>query len=210
MEIICNECEKFGMKFESSHLKSPQDFIEGNPNSKIWIIGLNPKTDGKEVLNPTLEDLRNFKLDDKKKSNYFKDFKKVSEKLYNKWEGNVAHTDLVKCGSQSFPPILDNKKGAEIIINNCMSKHLEFQIKKHKPKLIICNGAPTSYAIFNQFKPIDKNITSPKEIGAYKTEYNEHTITVILTGFIGRIDDWSKRRLGIDIEKNIDELKIEL
>lgn len=122
--ILCNECSKFGLEYKNTHLKSPKDFIEGNLNAKIWIIGLNPKINENETFDPSFDDLRNFNPN---KHSYFKDFKKVSSKLYENWESKnskIAHTDLVKCGSASFPPVnpvtlnsLLSKETNEIISN---------------------------------------------------------------------------------------------
>jgi hypothetical protein len=184
-------------------------------DSKIWIIGLNPKTNQSQLFDPSFEDLRNFNPN---QHSYFKDFKKVSKKLYNNWESEnskTAHTDLVKCGSSEFPPMhpitsnkLSNKETNEII-SNCF-EHLKNQLLEHKPLLLICNGSFTSETIFNFFIPDDPSIVSSKQIGCYESTFENHKFKIILSGFIGRIDDWSKRRLGLEIENAIDELGINL
>jgi hypothetical protein len=56
--------------------------------------------------------------------------------------------------------------------------------------------------------PDDPSIISSKQIGCYESTFENHTFKIILSGFIGRIDDWSKRRLGLEIENAIDELGI--
>ncbi|PQJ74762.1 uracil-DNA glycosylase family protein [Polaribacter gangjinensis] len=213
--IICNKCSKFGLEYNNSNLNSPSDFIEGNLDAKVWIIGLNPKTNQNEIFDPSFDDLRNFKPSN---HSYFKDFKKVSNKLYENWESKnskIAHTDLVKCGSASFPPAhpvtskkLSNKE-TNVIINNCF-EHLKNQLLIHKPLLLICNGSYTSESIFNFFSPDDLSIKSIKSVGSYKSTFEGHTFTIVLSGFIGRIDDWSKRRLGLEIENAIDNLGIKL
>ena len=38
---ICNKCAEYGLKFKRQY--NPDEFLEGKPNSLIWIIGLNPK-----------------------------------------------------------------------------------------------------------------------------------------------------------------------
>lgn len=58
--IICNACSQFGLNYENSYLASPADYIEGNLSAKIWIIGLNPKTEPGIPFDPSYEDLRNF------------------------------------------------------------------------------------------------------------------------------------------------------
>lgn len=212
---ICNKCSEFGMSFKSSYLKSPADFLEGSLYSKVWIIGLNPKVKEGEALDHSLEKLRNLNPDDHP---YFRDFQKVSRKLYDNWKSEnskVGHTDLVKCGSPSFPPINPNNskklsgKETKKLIGNC-SKYLKKQILDHKPLLLICNGSPTSQFIFQFLPPDNTSIKSAKEIGSYKSTFQDHTFTVVMTGFIGRIDDWNKRRLGHEIDSILDELNIAL
>ena len=51
--IICNKCSKFGLEYNNTNLNSPADFIEGNLDSKIWIIGLNPKTNQSQLFDPS-------------------------------------------------------------------------------------------------------------------------------------------------------------
>jgi len=58
--------------------------------------------------------------------------------------------------------------------------------------------------------PDDSSIVSSRQIGCYESTFEGHTFRIILSGFIGRIDDWSKRRLGLEIENAIDELGINL
>ena len=41
---ICNRCENNSLTFKSPHY-SPEEYFEGNPKAKVWIIGLNPKLD---------------------------------------------------------------------------------------------------------------------------------------------------------------------
>jgi hypothetical protein len=43
---------------------------------------------------------------------------------------------------------------------------------------------------------------------SYKTTYEEHSFWIVLSGFIGRIDDRNKRRLGKEIEHILDIEKI--
>lgn len=213
--ILCNKCSKFGLEYKNTNLNSPADFIEGNLDAKIWIIGLNPKTNQNQIFDPSFDDLRNFNPN---QHNYFKDFKKVSKKLYTNWESNkskIAHTDLVKCGSSEFPPkhpVTSNKlsnKETQEIVSNCF-EHLKNQILEYKPLLLICNGSYTSETIFNFFIPNDASINTSKQIGSYESTFHNHTFKIILSGFIGRIDDWSKRRLGLEIENAIDKLNIYL
>ena len=41
---ICKRCENDGLTFESEYYR-PEEYFEGNPKAKVWIIGLNPKLD---------------------------------------------------------------------------------------------------------------------------------------------------------------------
>ena len=153
-----------------------------------------------------------------KQNSYFYDFNKVSPKLYKNWESKesiVAHTDIVKCFSNSFPPqTLDgkvlNRKSVETIVQNCQ-EHLLIQIQTYKPKIIICNGSIVCSEMIKLFPPNKdediKDITS--YVATYETEEGKpYTFRIVLSGFIGRIDDRSKRRLGKEIEKIIEEEKI--
>jgi hypothetical protein len=66
----------------------------------------------------------------------------------------------------------------------------------------------------NLFPP-KTDIIDIKSLTSYKTDVefsngSKHQFWVVLSGFIGRIDDWSKRRLGKEIEKIFDVENIEL
>jgi hypothetical protein len=120
---------------------------------------------------------------------------KVSAKLYKLFgkDKGVAHTDIVKCFSNGFPP--KNCKGRETraIINNCKG-YLKEQIKEWFPRIIICNGSPVCEIIKGFIgHQIDYGTS-------YTGDFDGNEITVILSGFIGRIDDYAKLRLGKEIE----------
>jgi hypothetical protein len=68
--------------------------------------------------------------------------------------------------------------------------------------MIICNGAPVCKEIRRLFPPPqseDHGLTS------YKTSIAEREIAIVLSGFIGRIDNYAKRRLGVEIDKYLTE-----
>jgi uracil-DNA glycosylase len=161
MRLTCDKCSNFGLGFYSTNIQ-PHEYIEGKSNADIWIIGLNPKGSVGNIEQRTVADFENFDPDC---HSYFHDFRKVSQRLYRNWKSEksrIAHTDLVKCFSPSFPPqiINDYKKKAikvETIIQNCKI-HLLLQLNKSRPKVVICNGS---------------NV--------------EHSFWVVLSGFIGRI-----------------------
>ena len=149
MPITCDSCKDYGLSFYSTKGILPINYIEGRSDSKIWIVGLNPSGElhsSNNQENRTLEEFENFHPDDKnKKHKYFHDFKKVSLPLYKNYQSKemsiVAHTDLVKCFSKTFPPFFGKKenrnKAISAIIKNCY-EHLEKQIRIHQPQMIIC------------------------------------------------------------------------
>lgn len=206
----CELCKIYGFKFNRNY--SPDDFIEGKLSSKIWIVGLNPKGDIDSEDIRTKEDLASFfnskdsdLPEDRKKYSYFKDFKKASEMIYDLIgkENGVAHTDIVKCFSNEFPP--DGIKGKEIqeIIMNC-STYLKKQIEIYKPRMIICNGADVCKVIRSIIQPIEGKEHDTYYIGKVR----DVKVAIVLSGFIGRIDDYSKRRLGLEIEALVEEIEL--
>lgn len=183
----------------------PVEFIEGVPTSPIWILGLNPKGPYGMSFTQTAEELISI---DTQGTNYFRDFRHVSTWLFELMESvpsRVAHTDLVKCPSPTFPPLGQNgsklsSKEVTDVIQNC-SSYLNAQLRKHKPKLIIANGSFISDHCLRIFPP-----TEPHERDEPITSY-EHVdassgmrLSIILSGFIGRLDNRSRRRLGREIE----------
>lgn len=216
MKPICTKCREYGLSFYANHIV-PEQYIEGNPNADIWIIGLNPKNDVGTVEGRTLSEFENF---DPNCHPYFSDFKKVSEKLYKNWKSDkstVAHTDMVKCFSNSFPPIThtkgrEKKSVTDKIVANC-SAYLQKQIQVGKPKLIICNGSTVCWEMMRLFPPGLDNY-APKTLTSYRASQNidgaEHYFWIVLSGFIGRIDDRNKRRLGMEIEEILEREGVDL
>ena len=191
MNFECSKCKNYGLKYNRKY--KPSDFLEGKRNSLIWIVGLNPKGDLGENDERDVADLRNYFEGDIHR--YFHNFRKVSEKLYELFgrDKGVAHTDIVKCFSDEFPPKNCKGKDAQIIICNC-KEYLEKQIKECSPKMIICNGSPVCKIIKGVIKPQTDYITS------YIGNFDGNEIAVILSGFIGQIDNYAKLRLGKEIE----------
>lgn len=216
MNTTCNKCKEIGLSFCSKHIK-PEQYIEGNPKADIWIVGLNPKKDIGSIEGRTQEEFEKFDPDS---HSYFSDFKKVSKRLYQNWKSdksNIAHTDIVKCFSNSFPPkiIINGKQKrvkAKEIVNNCI-EYLQKQIESGKPKMIICNGSIVSWEMMRLFPPKIEDYDL-KTLTSYKTSQNihgvEHSFWVILSGYIGRIDDRNKRRLGKEIEDILSKENIRL
>lgn len=219
MNLTCNKCSEFGLSFRATHIK-PTDYLEGERNADIWIIGLNPKGEIDHLEERTIEEFEKFRPNSSDRNHsYFNDFSKVSAKLYANFtdekKSRIAHTDLIKCFSPSFPPDIKGPDGQqkkvniESVIQNC-SKHLIRQLIEFKPKVIICNGSPVSREILKIFPPeTNENLNT---ITSYQTTLKDtdHKFWIVLSGFIGRIDDRNKRRLGKEIESILSELKIEL
>ena len=191
----CDKCKDVGLEFHRAY--KPAEFIEGKPSSDIWIVGLNPAAEtgwtdqGRttDELSKAFDDLDNVHP-------YFKNFRKVSPTLFGMFgkESGVAHTDIVKCSSKCWPPKTAKGKKARTVIQNC-KQYLFEQIESYQPKMIICNGAPVSHQI-NEILPVDKWLTET----AYQSTIFGQNIVVVLSGFIGRMDNFSKRRLGYEIE----------
>lgn len=197
----CYKCKEFGLEFNRRY--KPEEFIEGKPNSEVWVIGLNPAA--KEVWTDEERDAEDLSyyldnLDDI--HSYFKDFKKVSPELFYRFgkDKGVAHTDLIKCSSKSWPPESCKGTKIDVVINNC-SPYLFEQIVTHKPKMIICNGAPVSRQVKEILK-VDEQLSDT----AYLSNICGTNVVVILSGFIGRIDDFSKRRLGYEVESLLNRM----
>lgn len=213
MRIACDKCAQERLRFYATHI-DPIDYIEGKRDAIVWIIGLNPKGDVGNEEKRTAEEFDNFNPDS---HSYFKDFSKVSRKLYDSFKSansKVAHTDLIKCFSPSFPPLVqDNGQqkivDVESVIKNCVV-HLMEQLHRYQPKIIICNGSPVSWEILKIFPP--PTTENWNTITSYQADLpgTSHKFWIVLSGFIGRIDDRNKRRLGIEIEQILQKEGIEL
>lgn len=191
----CNKCQnETGMYFQRQYL--PVDYFHGKLNSKVLIIGINPHGKiGENDRNETKNKLANFSPD----NSYFADFKKVSKRIFDYLgkETGAIHTDLVKCFSPNYWSLSKSSKAK--IIANC-GGYLYEQIKIIEPKIIICNGSDvTSYV--GQIIPV-------KDGNDFQTFYIGDFVNnpyVFRSGFIGRIDNYAKKRLGNEIEKILNE-----
>jgi hypothetical protein len=214
MNVVCEKCAHLGLRFSSIHIQ-PHEYIEGKSNAEIWVIGLNPKGSIGGIESRNIQAFEDFKPNPKgKEHSYFHDFRKVSSKLYDNYlstDSNVAFTDLVKCFSLSFPLKNHRKHETNAIINNC-STHLHLQINQYKPKVIICNGSFVCKEMIRLFPPQGNTESELPMLTSYKTrlilENRTHEFWIILSGFIGRIDDRNKRRLGNEIEAILEKEQI--
>jgi len=196
--MTCNRCTSHGLSFAQPF--SPSDFIVGDPSSPVWIIGLNPKTNDQINILDSTEKLRAYFEDFTSIHPYFRDFKNVSPKLFDALgkKNGVAHTDLVKCHSKEWFPTTAGMRDS--IVSNC-SEYLINQIETHKPRILFCNGADVCKFMIQMFVPPDGFETY------YKVTKSDFSFWVVLSGFIGRIDNYSKRRLGREIEALLEQEK---
>lgn len=210
VKITCDKCKEYGFKFCTAYGIKPNHLIEGNPKADIWIIGLNPKDDKDYVDDEGYiekRDIEGLRIHKPNNHNYFQPFRTVSENLFANWESensNVAHTDLVKCASKTFP---DKSKIRRNIIANCI-EYLKWQIEEYKPKMIICNGSDVCNQIIRIYKP-QKN-DKAEILTSYCVNTDDHKMWIVLSGFVGRIDNRNRRRLGKEIEEIIEKANIEI
>src|SRR4030042_5223062 len=116
----CNKCSEYGLNF--NHAYSPAQYLKGQPSSRVWIIGLNPKGETAYVDNRSEENLRQYFSEKGRVHEYFHDFQKVSKAMYDMMgkEDGVGHTDLVKCYSPEWPPnAAKGSRDRQAIIANC-------------------------------------------------------------------------------------------
>lgn len=197
----CNKCDSVSAgEYQFDRLYAPVDCLLGKRSSKVWIVGLNPATEPGEKDTATRDDLENYFESDKPLHSYFKNFRNVSTQIYDGFgvEGGTACTEIVKCGSKSFP---SGKAGAQLV-HNCAG-YLKQQITDFKPQLVICNGSPVSNYVQTEFPRNEKDSRNTKT--SYWVDVDGVEICIVLTGFIGRIDNYSRRRLGVEIESRIAE-----
>ncbi|MDP9360687.1 MAG: hypothetical protein M3P29_04460 [Acidobacteriota bacterium] len=202
----CNKCKAFGLRFERAY--RPEEAIEGNRKAKVWIIGLNPALDPDWIDTRTVEHLQQYFDEPNAIHSYFHDFKKVSRLLFDQFgkSGGTAHTDLVKCSNKGWPPAETTRKGRDTIVRNC-EVYLLDQLRQFKPAMIVCNGSDVSSAIKRLLPPVG-SATAELET-SYFAEIDGHRICVVLAGFIGRIDNYAKRRLGREIETRLAKLGLD-
>lgn len=197
---VCNQCEPLcGFRFDRPY--APEDWIEGDPSSPIWIIGLNPRStdlDNTEsgINHRSLEQTRRGFAEHAKGVGYFKIFKRVSPALYALLGTRVAHTDLVKCASPSWPPPGTKNAVKEEVVKNC-SAYLRIQIQAHWPQLLICNGADVCKFIRNMLPPPPGTADNAPN---YISNGMGKPIIVVMTGFLRQLDNFNLRRIGLEIE----------
>ncbi len=198
MKHICERCVRYRLKFQRKY--SPKQYFAGYISSDVWIVGLNPKNDVNCVDPRSKEDLRAYFSNKEDVHHYFRDFRSVSERLFSMLgqPAGAGHTDIVKCFSNKFPPTASSREAREIIAN--CRPYFEAQLQQHCPKMIICNGRKVCEVIKNIIPLSDDHETY------YSGRFRDHAVSVMLSGFIGRIDNFAKRRLGKEIESLLEAL----
>jgi uracil-DNA glycosylase len=187
----CNKCFSLNIERDPGKGLIPL-FGEGNPNNPLWIVGLNPKLEGEGMMTPdNAKSLTGYKnveksyfINMKATHSYFKKFKHI---LGPKWEDifekHIFHTDLVKCGSTNFKEIKNS------VIKKCEYFLLE-QIKTFTPRIIFCNGSP----VVDWFK-VNFTIKDNKNNTQGELFFKGKKLNLIYSGFIGRIDNYARRRI---------------
>lgn len=203
-EFQCNKCEVHGLSFCRTY--APAEFIEGDPHSPIWIIWINPAmtTDWKDGR--STQALRDEFAQLARERSYFRDFRTASAWLFEGMgkPAGVAHTDIVKCSTLSWPPKKLSAKAASAVIAEC-SQYLREQLRAFGPKMLICNGSAVCQFIMD----LIPRPGSDREATSYVGSLYGLQITVVLSGFIGRIDNHAKRRLGREIEEHARRLGLQ-
>lgn len=195
----CNRCVI--LKVPYRRLYEPVEFLEGYTDSPIWVVGLNPAEKPEWQDERTVETLQTTFDKNWLNKPYFKNLKHVSPWLYSQLgkPRGVAHTDLVKCSSEHWPPPgCSDQKAINSVVENC-APFLRKQIEKLRPQLIICNGAEVSRFIQREIPVRDTNPSGRDT--SYPGSISGYDVWVVLSGFMGRnMDKYSRIRLGQEIE----------
>ena len=201
----CEKCKALGFERNISNGMIPL-FGEGNPNNPIWIIGLNPKEEENGLMAP--ESANEFESYIETELNYFrssvhqyfKDFKHVFGANWSEvFKEYVYHTDIVKCGSKSF------RKNQRKAIATC-SEYISKQLAVYSPKIIICNGSPVS----DWFKKNYPNELKEGNGTSFFIKNEKGGLYVLLSGFIGRIDNYARLRLGKELKEQLDYFNLKI
>lgn len=226
----CTDCPLKSNRLRNNYKHEPADYIEGDKNAAIWIVGLNPKLNKDKKGNLKSDNLKLRSKEDFKNPlkpethTYFKPFfTRVSDKLWERQKGskvaNFAHTDLVCCASNKFPIERFDTKKNDKIVDQC-SQYLIEKVKDNKDlKLLIGAGKRTCIELVKAFandhdkKLIYKEgkfISNNKiyDIIKKKTKttllINKDEIPIIFTTHLSQSNYWSDQRLGREIEEVLD------
>ncbi|MES2352900.1 MAG: uracil-DNA glycosylase family protein [Pseudomonadota bacterium] len=166
----------------------PTTAVEGDPNSPIWIVALNPKTEEEDHVSGG-----NNPITWKDTNPSAPHFMRLQGILGPDWypklfqPKGIAHTDIVKCGSPAFTLIEANA------VPVCHEFFLA-QIKKHKPKLLL---VLSSYAARIIAK--DAGLSDDATEGAWKFGEEGEFCYVVLSGYSApQQERYAKLRLKRD------------
>lgn len=167
----------------------PQQAIEGNPASPIWVIALNPKTKTNQHKRRKSNPVSWNRKDTDANAPHFRRLKLL---LGDKWytsllkDGGVAHTDLLKCGSPGFT---STEKAA---VSYC-KEFLIDQIRKYRPKLLLVLSSDASKLIAEHAQ-LDAEATEGDWLLAHDSR-----CYVVLSGYSSpRQERYAKLRLRRD------------
>ena len=150
----------------------------------------------------TTQQLQGYFDDNAGVHSYHFDFRTVPARVFDAFgkAGGTAHTDLIKCSIKGWPPPGTTSRDRKQIIKNC-EVYLIKQICELKPAMIICNGAEVSTVVKTMLPPPSD---APATATSYFSRIETHRVRVVLSGFIGRIDNYAKWRLGREIEARLE------
>jgi hypothetical protein len=164
----------------------PLSAIEGDAESPIWIIGINPKTVPGEhaTSQPNPINWTNTRP-------HAPHFQRLQRVIGEQWytclfkEGGIAHTDLLKCGSPSYSEV---EMGA---VEHCKGFLLD-QIRTHKPKLLLVLSSAAAGIIHGE-----AGLPDGSTEGTWKIEH--HQCYVVLSGYSSPFQDrYARLRLMKD------------
>jgi uracil-DNA glycosylase len=198
MQNSCSACKQCATGYARKF--PPEEFVLGDTNAALWIVGLNPaQPDSKYAEPQTTDDLAKYFDDPKRVHPYFSAFAKVLPALHTGLliRNGVAHTDLVKCPTEQNHSKTDAATW-KTVEHACGVRYLLKQLRHAKPRLILCNGAKVSDFV-------TKHILPPPDTAERQSSYvaslEGQPVTVVRSGFIQRLDRFSQQRLGEEIQK---------
>lgn len=178
---------------------NPRDGIEGDPQSPIWILGLNPKTDPKTHImrrggpNPHTWHPIAWTHHHLNQTPHFRRLKPVLGKRFNMLlqQNGIASTDVLKCGSPAW-------KAEEVqAVDHCFGFFLD-QLKAFQPRVLLVLSSNASRIIAS---PNHANITANATCGQWHGLYGgSKQLDVILSGYTGSQQErYARLRLANEI-----------
>lgn len=183
----CNSCP-MPNRFGSPNF-DPLEAVEGDPNSPIWIVSLNPKTEEDDHARGEPNPIN--WADTDPAAPHFIRLKGI---LGTQWYGRlfqqdgIAHTDIVKCGSPSFTSI-------EVSAIQYCVRFFFAQVKVHKPRLLLVLSSEAARIIAEEARLGEANTEGWWQFGTTK----EESCYVVLSGYSApRQERYARLRLKRD------------